>query len=98
MSAIVVTKDIAKKIVKGYRGSQFFTVTFVKRSTGETRVMNCRKGVRKGVSGEGMKFNPDDKGLVNVYDVKNAGHRFISLEGIQGISMRGRKYIVKEKV
>jgi hypothetical protein len=90
-----VTKNEAKEMVEDYKGGQIFTVTFVKRSTGETRMMNCRKGVRKGVSGEGLKFSPCSKGLVNVYDVQNKGHRFISLENIKSISMRGKKYIVK---
>ena len=31
-----------------------FTVTFVKRTTGETRTMNARLGVKRGVTGVGM--------------------------------------------
>jgi hypothetical protein len=87
-----ITQDRAKEIVKDYRGGQFFTVTFVKRTTGETRVMNCRKGVRKGASGAGLKFNPASKNLVSVWDRKVRDYRFISLEGVRAISIGKRKY------
>ena len=70
-----------------------FTVDFVKRSNGELRTMNCRKGVRKGVSGVGLKYNPAAKALVPVFDMKK-GFRMIALESIQRIAMGGKVYQV----
>ena len=51
--AIRITAAEASKLVEDYQGSQFFTVTFVKRTNGETRVMNCRKNVKKYLKGGG---------------------------------------------
>ena len=94
--AKTITKDEAKRMVEEYKGSKFFTVTFVKRTTGETRVMNCRKGVKKYLTGGEMKYDPKKKNLVSVYDVKKRGHRSISLENIQRVKMEGdEEYIVE---
>jgi len=94
---IVVTPTEAGKLVKDYKGSQFFTVTFTKRTTGETRVMNCRKGVSKDVKGEGHRYSVEDKGLVCVRDVQKKAHRMIALESIQEIKMAGKVYKVAPK-
>ena len=95
--AIKVTSVEAGELVKNYKGSQFFTVTFTKRSNGETRVMNCRKGVKKDVSGQGHKYIVADKGLVCVRDVQKRAHRMIALESIQEIKMAGKTYKVTPK-
>lgn len=92
---VEITQAEAREVVKGYKGSQFFTVEFVKRSNGETRVMNCRKGVKKGIRGGGLSFNPVDKGLVGVFDIPKGQHRFVSLDEIKRVSIRGKRFIVK---
>ena len=92
---IEITQAEAQQKIKDYKGSQFFTVEFVKRTTGDTRVMNCRKGVRKGTKGGSLSFNPIDKGLVGVFDIPKGQHRFISLDEIKRVSIGGSRYIVK---
>lgn len=98
---IQISKTEAKDMVKNYKGSQFFTVTFTKRSNGQTRVMNCRKGVLKGVEGQGQNYDPDSKNLVCVFDAKvkvtnkDKGFRMIALEDIQKIKMKGLEYKVE---
>ena len=89
-----ITQEEARKKVVEYRCSQVFTVTFVKRTTGETRVMNCRKGVKKYLSGGGLKYNPIEKGLVPVYEM-STGFRSISLDEIKRISMKGEVFDVE---
>ena len=91
---ITISQAVARQIVKGYKGSQFFSVGFIKRGDGSLRNMNCRKGVKKGLSGKGQKYNPASKNLVCVYDVKIEEPRMITLDNIKTISMRGRKYKV----
>ena len=91
-----ITQNQARWMVKRYHGRQIFTVTFVKRSNGETRTMNCRKGVVKGTNGVGLKFNPADHNLVVVRDVQKRQHRCISLDEIKKISIKGRQYIVSK--
>ena len=39
------------------QGNNIFTVTFIKRTTGEKRVMNCRKGVIKHLKGGKAAYN-----------------------------------------
>ena len=92
---ITINKETAKDIVSGYKGNQFFSVTFVKRSLGTTRKMNCRKGVHKGVTGAGQKYDPASQNLVCVRDVKAKAYRMIPLENIVAINITGRKYQVK---
>ena len=77
----------------------FFTVEFIKRSTGELRVMTCRGGVQKHVKGVGMAFDPSSKGLVPVWEANNAegakgadAYRMISAEGIQSVTTGGIRY------
>ena len=92
---IDITQDDAQGMIKNCKGSQFFTVEFVKRIDGSTRIMNCRKGVQKGLKGGALSFNPTDHKLVGVYDIPKGGHRFISLDEIKRVSMGGKRYIVK---
>jgi len=92
-----ITRQEAKEMVENYKGGQFFTVEFHKRSDGSLRKMNCRKGVKKGLSGEGHRFNPASRGLVCVRDVQIREHRMIALESITSIRMRGKSYQVAPK-
>ena len=93
-----ITAAEASKLVEDYQGSQFFTVTFVKRTNGETRVMNCRKNVKKYLKGGDRAYDPKAKRLVFVYDVqikdRARAYRSIALEGIKRISMAGQEYVV----
>lgn len=90
-----LTQSEAKEKIESYKRGKFFTVTFVKRTGDrEVRTMNCRKGVTKGVNGTGLKFDPNEKSLVGVFDVPKKQHRFISLDEIHALSMDGEKFIV----
>ena len=91
---ITINQGEASSLIKNYKGGQFFTVSFVKRSDGTMRTMNCRKGVMKDVKGAGHRYNIEDKNLVCVRDVQKRAHRMISLDNIKAINMRGKKYKV----
>lgn len=69
-----------------------FTVSFTKRTTGEERIMNCRRGVKKGVKGVGHSFDPKKKALLSVYDMQKAGFRFINLEDLHWARIGGQEY------
>lgn len=49
---------------------QLFSVDFIKRGTGELRTMTARRGVKKGVKGVGMSYNPEEHDLLIVYDMQ----------------------------
>lgn len=84
-----------KKLIQKEAQGTFFSVTTKKRTTGTIRVYNCRLGVHKGVTGEGMPFNPDDKNLIVVWDRKVKGYRMVNVDGIQELKVRG-KYLIKD--
>lgn len=75
-------------IIKRTKG-KFFTVEFVKRTTGELRKMNCRTGVSKGVKGVGKLYDPEEKGVVVVWDTQKKAFRSISIEGIISVTSSG---------
>jgi len=68
---------------------RIFGVWFVKRTTGETRHMVCRTGVKKHLKGGGRSYDPKAKGLLNVYDVQKQGYRSIPIENVIQIEHHG---------
>lgn len=71
---------------------RIFRATFVKRTTGETRNLIGRLGVRKGIKGVGMKYNPLSKGLLTVFDMKKDNFRHIDLGSLREVKFQGRTY------
>lgn len=81
-------------------GGKIFTVEFIKRTNGELRTMNCRRGVQKGVKGVGLKFEPAEKDLLVVYDMQKieegkdekGAFRMINLADLVALRMDGKSY------
>ena len=77
-----------------------FRATFIKKGTGETRVMLCRRGVKKGVKGvlpPGQRKEEDARcGVFTVYDMmvkdpkteQRGAFRRINLEGLISIAIK----------
>ena len=72
---------IVENLLRETQNKRIFTVTFVKED-GTIRKMNAMRGVRKGVKGVGLKFNPSDKNLLSVYDMQKKGFRFVNLDDV----------------
>lgn len=89
------TKQLGE-IIKGLAGNTIFSVDFVKRSTGEARTMLCRLGVKKGVNGKGLNFDPVDKGLLPVWDLHKKAYRMINLDTVTEIRANGNTYRIEE--
>jgi hypothetical protein len=70
-----------RDLIKSTNGKNL-TVIFTKKD-GSTRKMNARLGVRQGVKGTGLKFNPVDHGLMTVFDMKKHAHRMVNLETVE---------------
>ena len=83
------------EVINIVNDGKIFGATFVKKD-GTIRVMNCRRGVSKGVTGEGLKFNPADKQLLGVFDMQKDQHRFINLETLSQIRHGGEVYEVAQ--
>ena len=57
--------------------------------------MVCRQGVAKYVKGVGLKFKPEDKELIGVFDMHKKAYRFINLSTLEKIRVKGKEYNVR---
>ena len=67
---------------------KIFSARFVKKD-GTIRDMVCRMGVKKGVTGVGMAYNPFDRNLVPVYDMVKGDFRMINMETVITLKLNG---------
>ena len=74
---------------------KIFGVTFIKKD-GTIRDLNGRFQVKKGVKGVGLKFNPVEKGLMTVFDVKKDAFRMININTVQSVRFQGQEYKIDE--
>jgi len=86
-----IDRGTAIKMIKDSEG-RIFGVSFIKRTTGELRHMSARRGVRKGVNGQGLKYDPESKQLITVYDMNKEGHRMLNTETLYRLSLQGTNY------
>lgn len=63
---------------------KIFGVTFIKKD-GTVRNMTARLGVRKNLKGVGLSFNPDERNLIVVFDMRKKAYRMINLSTILSI-------------
>jgi len=69
------------------------SAVFIKKD-GSLRKMVFRTKVTKGVTGEGMRYNPSDYGLRTVYDMQKRAFRMINLETVVSIRAKGDLHVV----
>ena len=69
---------------------KIFSATFIKKD-GTERKMTCRLSVKKHLKGGKLSFNPTDKNLIPVYEMKN-GYRFINLNTIKSLTINNKTY------
>jgi len=58
---------------------KIFSVEFIKKDE-SIRKMNCRLGVRKGITGKGMKYSPEAKRLITVFDMQKKEYRLVNMK------------------
>ena len=88
-----IDKDTAKQYIYKTNG-KIFSAVFTKKD-GEKRNMVCRRGVAKYVSGVGLKFKPEERSLIGVFDMHKRAYRFINLETLEKIKVSGKEYEIK---
>lgn len=71
---------------------RIFTVTFTKRTTGEKRVMNCRRNVAKHLKGGEPAYDPATHKLMPVFDMQARGYRQVPLDALLSVTVDGRTY------
>ena len=90
----VINKDTAKQYIYKTNG-KIFSAVFTKKD-GEKRQMVCRQGVAKYVKGVGLKFKPEDRDLIGVFDMHKKAYRFINVKTLEQIKVEGITYTIKE--
>jgi len=89
-----ISKAKATDLIKGSKG-KFINVKFVKKN-GDLRTMTGRTGVYKSkhapLTGDGLKYNPDDYGLVGIFDAQNKGYRMVNINTLQELTLEGQTY------
>ena len=88
-----INKDTAKQYIYKTNG-KIFSAVFTKKD-GEKRKMVCRQGVAKYVKGVGLKFKPEERDLIGVFDMHKKAYRFINTETLEQIKVGGRTYIIR---
>jgi len=92
---VTISKRQAQDLIKASRGRIFTTVHTKKDNT--FRATNCRTGVKKGVTGEGMKYSPAEYNLIPVYDMKNRGFRMVNVDTLSSLRINKTTYTVGEE-
>ena len=90
-----MSKNEALGKIRASRG-RIFTATIIKRTNGERREMNCRLGVTKYVTGEGLKFDPAKKNLVTVFDMQKNAYRMINIDGLESLKIEGEEFTIED--
>jgi hypothetical protein len=89
-----------REFLERAESGHLFRVEFTKRTTGEHRVMVCRRGVKKGVKGIGMSYKPEEKNLFVVFDMmkrdpktnERGVFRMINLDGLTALRFEHKDY------
>lgn len=88
-----ITRNKAFELVNSSKG-KFFTISFIKKDKTERR-MTARIGVKKGVNGQGLKYNPLDFGMKPVYDMANLDWRMINFKTATKLKINKKDYIIE---
>ena len=83
-------KIVLKMLQDNNKTCNIYSVSFQKRTDGTIRKMICRGKVVKGLRGGTMKFNPLERDLVQVYDMRKKGYRLIPCENVISIKAKGK--------
>ena len=89
----LIDKDTAKQYIYKTNG-KIFSAVFRKKD-GTKRKMNCRRGVAKYVKGVGLKFKPEKRDLIGVFDMHKKAYRFINAKTLEQLKVKGITYIIK---
>lgn len=88
-----ISKLEAAQKIRDTKG-RVFTVTFIKKSNGEKRVMNARLGVKAYLRGGVLPYDPNTKGLIPCYDIQKKDYTMINIPGIINLKTGGVEYNV----
>jgi len=90
-----IDRNTAKQYIYATNG-KIFSAVFIKKD-GEKRKMVCRQGVYKYVKGVGLKFKPEERDLIGVFDMHKKAYRFINVKTLEQIKVKGIQYTIKKE-
>lgn len=82
----------ARNLIYGTKG-KLFKVIFRKKN-GQFRRMICRLGVKKYLRGGQLRFEPETKNLIVVFDFEKQGYRMINLATLMYLTIAKVKYTI----
>jgi len=88
-----ISRKQAIDLIKTNGRKQTVGVTHRKKD-GSLRTGSYKYGVKKNLTGKGLKYNPEDYKLIPVYDM-NKSYRMIWEDGIQEVTVDSTTYEVE---
>ncbi len=90
--------ELQKDAVHGFLRSlngKFFTIEFIKRTTGEVRVMRATTNYTSKLAGGDLGYDANEKALIPVWDLEKKAFRSIPTDAVLRIKALGNEYEVK---
>jgi hypothetical protein len=87
----IITPTDAFYLLRRFSYGKFFRVTF-RKADGSIRRLIGRTGVHQFTNGDGMRYNPDDRMNVIVWDAAIQEYRTVPCYRIMEIKMRHQLY------
>lgn len=85
-------REAIRNYVNNIVDQEFYTVVFVKKTTGEVRKMQCRQNVQKHSKG-GVNTCSGKPDLLPTYSMDSQGYRTITLDNV--VEIHHRKQVIK---
>ena len=90
-----LSRDKVHDFLRALNG-KFFTVEFIKRTTGEVRSMRATTNYTSKLAGGDLKYDADAKKLIPVWDMDKQGFRSIPTDAVLIIKALGNTYSVTD--
>ena len=87
-----ITRQEAIQKIKSTNG-KIFGATFIKKN-GDLREGTFRLEVSKGVTGKGLKYDPESRGLMTVFDMSKDAFRMLNVRTLQNIKINHEQFEV----
>lgn len=73
---------------------RIFSVYFKKRGDHTMRDMTCRRGVKQGITGKGLRYDPKPKLLLPVFEMPTKNRRMVPLDGLVSFNIGSETFIL----
>ena len=91
-----ISASRAAEFLKNETSGRIFQAYSVK-ADGTMRKMVCRRGVRSHVTGGGLRYNPDDHGLLVVFELSKKQYRTFKIDRLVSFNISGETFIVDHR-